>query len=703
MKVQSEFDTEVDRSGVTQDGEFGIIFNAKMAKILSDGLYSDKIGSIIRELCCNAIDSHVEAGCHDRPIEVHLPNQLEPWFHVRDFGVGLNNKQVNDIYTKYGASTKTNSNDFIGQLGLGSKSPFAYVDAFDITAIRDGRCGHYSMYRNEKGMPSVALLAEVDTTEPAGVTVKMPVRSSDMREFLLKAQQVFQWFDVQPQVTGASDFRVPERQVFWKGARWQLLDTENRYGSRRSSVAIMGRVAYPIATTSLGNVSRAVREFLSCQAVLHFGIGELEIAASREALGYDTRTQTAIVKAVEQAISELSASVVDKLAQATILWDAKKTWNTLLGQSGIYSGEMREILGSRGVAWRNQTISNGHVSFDTKTIWDGTCQLYRSSPRYSRLRHVYHQQCDIACRDNTLIIVNDLDRGGAGRANAHAKNRPTSEVWYFDLTNAGKSQAEVMDLLGNAPVVYTSSLPKLVAAPRTKAKMLKLAADGRTWDEVMVDEKQGGVYVLLDRNKIMRGNETFEDFAATLNQAINMGVWNAKTAIYAPRNDWKKKIPDNPAWKSFWSVLETSIVSKFTPAMLQNLSDADELEARNGLMRYRSWWEKDWSVLNSNSPWRMFCQRTFDLNKNNQTNQGANYKNILNLARELKLQIPGYPHYDVESQWTGIMKRYPMMHFIIAQGYSRVGPEEYKHARDYIQLVDGVHEQEQPQDYAWMN
>ena len=108
-------------------------------------------------------------------------------------------------------------------------------------------------------------------------------------------------------------------------------------------------------------------------------------------------------------------------------------------------------------------------------------------------------------------------------------------------------------------------------------------------------------------------------------------------------------------------------------------------------------------MLNSNSPWRMFCQRTFDLNKNNQTNQGANYKNILNLARELKLQIPGYPHYDVESQWTGIMKRYPMMHFIIAQGYSRVGPEEYKHARDYIQLVDGVHEKEQPQDYVWIN
>jgi hypothetical protein len=31
MKTSSEFDTEVDRNGVTDDGEFGIVFNAKMA------------------------------------------------------------------------------------------------------------------------------------------------------------------------------------------------------------------------------------------------------------------------------------------------------------------------------------------------------------------------------------------------------------------------------------------------------------------------------------------------------------------------------------------------------------------------------------------------------------------------------------------------------------------------------------------------
>jgi hypothetical protein len=172
---------------------------------------------------------------------VHLPNQLEPWFHVRDFGVGLDHEQVKNVYTKYGASTKTTSNEFIGQLGLGSKSPFAYVDAFDVTAIKNGRRGYYSMYRNEKGMPSVALLGEDQTDEPSGVTVKMPVRLADMREFTQKAQKVFQWFDVQPQVTGVRDFSIPAQRVFWQGDNWRLLDVEYRYDSRKSSMAVMGR------------------------------------------------------------------------------------------------------------------------------------------------------------------------------------------------------------------------------------------------------------------------------------------------------------------------------------------------------------------------------------------------------------------------------------------------------------------------------
>jgi len=104
-------------SNVGEVGNFKIKASAKAFSILSSGLYANKIRAIIRELSCNAVDSHVAAGRTDTPFDVHLPNDLEPWFSIRDYGTGLSHEQVSSIYTTYFESTKTESNDYIGALG----------------------------------------------------------------------------------------------------------------------------------------------------------------------------------------------------------------------------------------------------------------------------------------------------------------------------------------------------------------------------------------------------------------------------------------------------------------------------------------------------------------------------------------------------------------------------------------------------------
>ena len=104
-------------SNVGEIGEFRIRNSAKAFNILSSGLYANKVKAIVRELSCNAVDSHAAAGKHDTPFDVHLPNQLEPWFAIRDYGTGLSHEQVTNIYTTYFESTKTASNEFIGALG----------------------------------------------------------------------------------------------------------------------------------------------------------------------------------------------------------------------------------------------------------------------------------------------------------------------------------------------------------------------------------------------------------------------------------------------------------------------------------------------------------------------------------------------------------------------------------------------------------
>jgi len=114
---------------------FTIQANAKMFRILSSGLYSNKEKAIIREVSCNAYDANIDAGNGDIPIEVHLPNVLEPYFSIKDSGTGLTPEQMTDIYTQYGNSTKTDDNRMIGALGLGSKSPFSYIDSFTVISV----------------------------------------------------------------------------------------------------------------------------------------------------------------------------------------------------------------------------------------------------------------------------------------------------------------------------------------------------------------------------------------------------------------------------------------------------------------------------------------------------------------------------------------------------------------------------------------
>ena len=136
--IISDNSVDVTLSNVGNTGEFKIKNSLKAFQILSSGLYSNKIKEIIRELSTNALDSHRAAGTVDTPFEVHLPTILVPYFSVRDYGTGLTDQEIESIYTTYFESTKTNSNEYIGALGLGSKSPFSYTDNFTVTSVKNG-------------------------------------------------------------------------------------------------------------------------------------------------------------------------------------------------------------------------------------------------------------------------------------------------------------------------------------------------------------------------------------------------------------------------------------------------------------------------------------------------------------------------------------------------------------------------------------
>ena len=82
--------------GIKKDGL------AHIFSVLRNQLYSDKILAVIREYSANALDANIEAGNEDRLIQITVPSYHDPVFRVRDFGRGLDEDEIRDIYANYG-------------------------------------------------------------------------------------------------------------------------------------------------------------------------------------------------------------------------------------------------------------------------------------------------------------------------------------------------------------------------------------------------------------------------------------------------------------------------------------------------------------------------------------------------------------------------------------------------------------------------
>src|ERR1039458_2438411 len=199
MKLENKHsDTELGGS-LGEAQKFTIAASKEAFKILSAGLYNDRITAVIRELSTNAFDAHVAAGKKDVPFYLHIPTYFEPEFKVRDDGVGLAHEEVMGLYRTYFGTNRSDSNDFVGALGLGSKSPFSYTEGFTVSSRYQGVTRTYTAFIDENGTPNIVLQSEEETPDACnGLEVSFPVDTNDIWEFKNKAKSALQFFDPLP-------------------------------------------------------------------------------------------------------------------------------------------------------------------------------------------------------------------------------------------------------------------------------------------------------------------------------------------------------------------------------------------------------------------------------------------------------------------------------------------------------------------------
>ena len=502
MILNSAPQNEAILSNVGQVTSFTIDATAKSFQILSSSLYSNKIRAIIRELSCNAVDSHVAAGNEATPFDVHLPNSLEPWFAVRDYGVGLSHDEIVNIFSGFFKSTKTASNAFIGALGLGSKTPFSYTDNFTVTTVKDCSKRIYAAFINETGVPSIVQMSDHDSDEPNGVEIKFSVNDRyDFNKFIEEARQVYTYFKLRPVVSGGPrgfefiDTAYADENII-PGVH--VVKRQYRNGH---SMAVMGNIAYPInipgSDKSLGD---GLINMLQCELELHFAIGELDFQPSREGLSYIPMTIAAIKRKLEAVSAALAVRLTDEANNIDNLWEravyvVKRHGESLwMAAAAKYAKDTKCPLvdfSGNGNYRYEQLHTFRLTDVDLASKYNIVIRGFHHSKSYRIARtmkpstihvgvgagQVVQQQWPIGVSMANVFVFNDLKVGSLQRAKYHWKNTaglPEASVYVIEPADRKlpiKKDEFLKDLMN--PPVTLSMMSSTLLAPERAASLGK--------------------------------------------------------------------------------------------------------------------------------------------------------------------------------------------------------------------------------------
>lgn len=289
MLLEAQSKTEVQGLSSTS---FQIKATSKAFQILTANLYSYKERSVVRELCANALDSHVQAGKADIPFKVTLPSKLDPNLIVEDFGIGLSKEEAVKLFSTIFESTKDQSNDQVGAFGLGSKSPFAIADSFGATCIKDGKKSQILIFRGDDGTPQISVVLEKETTEPNGVKISVPIEYSNIYNFNEEAK--YSLFSFYPKPICNQEFK----SLFDKTD--DIIEYENCYVFSNTDYLLSSGTVYVLNGPALYQVEPSLKrnhdiDFYGPHVViLKSKIGDVDIPPSRETLDLTNKTKTFI-------------------------------------------------------------------------------------------------------------------------------------------------------------------------------------------------------------------------------------------------------------------------------------------------------------------------------------------------------------------------------------------------------------------------
>jgi hypothetical protein len=699
-------------AGILQTLDIGISKNPKaqlkILNILTNTLYSDKIAAVWREYGCNAVDANVEAGRGNQPIEITLPTNTLPEARIRDFGKGMTEYQMENTYSMAGETTKDESDDFIGFMGIGSKAGYAYGDQFTVTSYQKGKKVVYNCFR-EQGILRMAKLHEGPTDEPDGMEIKVPVRRPDIPEFVSRAERVFRYFKVRPVVKGGT-IEFDRSAAIITGNGW-------RYIGDGKSVVVMGNIGYDIDTSNLPNdFPKKKVSLLGSGVEIDAPIGAVEIAANREGLQYKDDTLKFISTKLGQTIVEIGQRFTDEVKNAKSYWDAAKLYGGLFERrGGRHSYTLRDCLDGV-VTWNGVKLDSGSIILGRNygTYPDGVKIESYSISNWNARMHRDKRPYDVSCRDSVRLILNDsaTKKVANGRVRYWIEQHKGETLFVFTFDDDKIKDDYIKDRkLEGGPWMDMSTLPRRPIVPgqntgtpsahraKHQASVVKLKVGYKSkygdpssmwWEPATIDTKNGtGVYVEIEKfhasNIGKYHTMSPESLMVCAEYFKQIGLLNQP--IYGLKLKAGKTIKIGAGWVKLQDYLNSELEKKFKaePDLALRISNHCEAERYSPLLHPSLANDLPKGCVASN-----LIKLYLHMLDPNAKKLAAFRELYSRHQQDFTLKELPKPSHILKNSEQTVLDAYPMLHFAQHSIRGSVRDKETKRAVEYINLIEAV-------------
>ncbi len=285
-------------------------------------LYADRRLAVAREYLSNAVDATRAAGSAE-PVEVTTPTLVEPNLIVTDRGTGMSVAEVEATFLAFAASSKRDSNEMIGGLGVGAKSAWTLAESFLVDTVKGGL---RTTVRAARNLEHQVLLAGVPSDLPDGTTIIVPVEVAGHAEAWRRAvREVASAHDAGAVLVDGAPVDSLAGGPTWIGP------VSCHRVDRPDHGAVMVRSGGTLFS-SVPEVNRRVTQATKLPAcVLELPIGSFDHTPSRESVIATERTLAAVDAALAkfQVAYDALAQKISRLAATDVAAAVKLRADTL--------------------------------------------------------------------------------------------------------------------------------------------------------------------------------------------------------------------------------------------------------------------------------------------------------------------------------------------------------------------------------------